>query len=645
MRKKQVFCLMFVFILLITSTYLENGISAKEIYSSKISNQLVKILRDEDENALIPIYIFLENYNIDEINSNLISKYGINPEIYDNPDLMYSDIISKISVDGITVGNIGKNIREVQSILNLDNTNSKYDLAIRKRINHEIYEKAHKLKKIYREETSNVNGKYISEFVKESKDYLNEIVFQPKSGGFIIAKVRNGDIKKLSELSKVENLDYFENSKVEPESWNANMVTQSDSNNGLGSNIYNNGSGYDGSEIVIGVIEAKKKRYDSTNYNLTDADLTYVDTAGVAEVVGSHATNVTAIICGKKTIIDGKTYEGVANGAKVYQTAIDTVNDTLIAIESLAEDFEVDIINFSGGSGTNNYYHGFDKAVDNLINVYKLAFVVSAGNAGFITSPGKAYNAITVGNLKTKEGYNLAVNPPYTISQISSTVEEDYLCNKPDIVAPGSGLILPTSENTLFHNTITGTSFSAPMVTGIAAKIMQSNSSAYFNINALKSYLICGADNHQITGTSVSYGALTDESGAGLVNAVKSYEIGESGNEVYGAWVSSAVTPTPYYDKAYINLNAGDRIRIALTFRKPENISIVSDYGNNIDIRLINDSLNFSAVSESTNNNVELIDVVVPADGTYTLQTKLVSSLLVWNTNPELRYWICWRVE
>ena len=105
------------------------------------------------------------------------------------------------------------------------------------------------------------------------------------------------------------------------------------------------------------------------------------------------------------------------------------------------------------------------------------------------------------------------------------------------------------------------------------------------------------------------------------------------------------MTPTPYYDKAQINLNAGDRIRIALSFRKPENISIVSDYGNNIDIRLINDSINYSAVSESTNNNIELIDVVVPADGTYTLQAKLVSSLLVWNTNPELRYWISWRVE
>ena len=174
---------------------------------------------------------------------------------------------------------------------------------------------------------------------------------------------------------------------------------------------------------------------------------------------------------------------------------------------------------------------------------------------------------------------------------------------------------------------------------------MQSCPVTKTNKNSLKSYLVCGADNGSITQTTPSYGNLTDESGSGLVNAVKSFELAHSLDETYGVWTPGAIAPTPYYDEAEIELYEGERIRIALTFRKPENIAITSDYGNDIDIRLIEESLGFSVVSESTNNNVEVIDVEVPADGTYILQMKLKSSLLAWGTNPELRYWMCWRIE
>ena len=62
-------------------------------------------------------------------------------------------------------------------------------------------------------------------------------------------------------------------------------------------------------------------------------------------------------------------------------------------------------------------------------------------------------------------------------------------------------------------------------------------------------------------------------------------------------------------------------------------------------IRLVEESLGFCEVSESTTNNVEIIDVVAPENGTYTLQMRLTSSLLDYQTNPELRYWISWRIE
>ena len=136
-----------------------------------------------------------------------------------------------------------------------------------------------------------------------------------------------------------------------------------------------------------------------------------------------------------------------------------------------------------------------------------------------------------------------------------------------------------------------------------------------------------------------------DESGAGLVNAVKTFEVAQSGNEAYGSWTSTAVAPTPYYDVEEIELFQGERIRIALSFVKPENMDINSAYGNNIDIRLVEDSISFCEASESTTNNVEIIDVVAPQNGTYTLQMRLTGSLLDSQSNTNLPYWISWRIE
>ena len=156
--------------------------------------------------------------------------------------------------------------------------------------------------------------------------------------------------------------------------------------------------------------------------------------------------------------------------------------------------------------------------------------------------------------------------------------------------------------------------------------------------------MACGANNDLITGTTVSYGSLREESGAGLVDAKESLLITEFGNEIYGAWTSNASAPTQYYDKATLHLYADNRVRIATSFRKAENIPITTYYGNNIDIRLVDTNSDFCVSSESLNNNIELIDTVVPSDGYYKIQMRLTNSILSPGTNDNLRFWMCWNV-
>lgn len=645
MRRNRLLSIILAVTIVVSVLCSQTAYSAAEDVSCKISNLLSEKINESDQETLIPVYIFLKNCDTSEVNQNLETKHGINPEVFENPDLLFSDIISKIKVDEITLCNLGKSKSDVQSIIDLDNKDSSLDISTRKRINSAINETTNDLLKTYRTEFSNIVGKFIDEFINKNAEYLEDIIFQSDSAEFIVANVKKKNIELIANLSSVTDIDYFNNVELKPASWNATTVTHSDSHTGLGSSAYNDGSGYDGTGVKIGIIEASYGRYDSNNYNLSNANLTYVDTTGVTEVVSNHATNVTALICGKKTTIGSRIYEGTARGADVYQTAIYSVEDVLTAMTVLVNDYNVNIINFSAQAGGEIYYSSFDKAVDNIIKNNKLTFVVAAGNTGTnVTSPGKAYNAITVGNLKTKESNNSALYAPYHLWSKSGWQEADYLTNKPDVIAPGTYLYLPSSAHSVV-SIGSGTSYSSPIVAGIAAKIMQSNSIAKFNINSLKSYLLCGADNDFITGINSSYGALMDESGAGLANAVKTFEVAQSGNETYGSWTYNAVAPTPYYDKEEIELYQGERIRIALSFRKPEDIAINSAYGNNIDIRLVEESLEFCEVSESTTNNVEIIDVVAPEDGTYTLQMRLTDSLLESGTNPELRYWVSWRIE
>ncbi|MCM1087122.1 MAG: S8 family serine peptidase [Muribaculaceae bacterium] len=131
-----------------------------------------------------------------------------------------------------------------------------------------------------------------------------------------------------------------------------------------------------------------------------------------------------------------------------------------------------------------------------------------------LTIPSTASKVITVGAYQTAiEAYADFSGRGYLYQdRLGGRTEGSFI--KPDLVAPGVGILAPTREGT--YEPVTGTSFATPFVTGAAALLMQwgivNGNDAYLYGEKVKAYLRKGAT--PIRGESeypnerVGYGAL-----------------------------------------------------------------------------------------------------------------------------------------
>ena len=647
----SIFIVLFIVLSSVVSTLAVSIVSAND----KISVELHEVVSRNKDN-LVSVYIFLKDCDKSEINTNLEEKYNYNIKAYENPALYYTEVVPNIAVDKKTVSDLLGEEKATPEKLSLDNEKSSVSIETRKKINKAMVDDMNKYLGRYRDEVSEVVGDYVTSFIDDNEELIEKITVQPRGGEFIIAEVKGSNVLKIAKSQYVNKVSLHKDLDFEPYGWNATSVTHCDYETGLGSDMYNYGSGYDGTGVKIGIIEAGSGMYRVNNYNLSDADITYVFPPGVGTAfLSDHATNVASLICGKKVTIDGKQYGGPASGATVYQTGVRGDDQIYSTLDMLIYDYNVNVINMSFGnkydSSIHPSYDDFEATIDDIVENQRVTIVLAVGNStdnpgGVITSPANSYNTIVVGNLMTKH-YHVILDPPFPINTSSFYFESEYLPNKPDVVAPGTKINLPTSDTTIGDD-LFGNSYSAPIVTGIVAQLMQDNVLAMCNPNAVKNFIISGADSNAVDDDSTAYGVLKDRSGAGVVNAVNSFEIADSDllNNYYGVYLASQSAPTEYKTIATFDLAKGDNLRAALTFEKEENILLTQEYGNNIDIRLVrnNPYSTYCVASESTNNNVELIDTKVPSTGIYWLQIRFTESILEPSINNELHYWVSWRV-
>jgi serine protease AprX len=194
---------------------------------------------------------------------------------------------------------------------------------------------------------------------------------------------------------------------------------------------------------------------------------------------GSHGTHVCGTIAGGRTV-DGLAI-GVAPHANILAAGVllgDATLRTLLEGIDWAIEMGADIINMSLGF---NYYEPlFTQVFDILIDQYEVLPVVAVGNEnqGNSSSPGNAYNALSVGAVERQPRNRVDVaHFSSGASLVFPGNEPNALVTKPDVVAPGVQVysaIPPTvtGNGAYMYAFMHGTSMATPHVAGVAALLM-----------------------------------------------------------------------------------------------------------------------------------------------------------------------------
>ncbi len=256
----------------------------------------------------------------------------------------------------------------------------------------------------------------------------------------------------------------------------------------------------------------------------------------------NHSTVIASIIGGTS---------GIAEDVHFYcmEETDSLVNDCNLMINNCG----VNIINMSLWDAMVGYYSNFDACIDQVVSNTGCTFVKSAGNQGggtnYVTAPGCALNAITVGS----------INKSQNISYFSSWNVTDAFLLKPDVVAPGGRLWdIPNIENPEYGHS--GTSYAAPMVVGTIALLMEEFPALKTNPALVKSVLHLGAEKLP---SQTAY--FDQQAGFGLLNyqnmrdcLLQSYysDFTISTTELAGEIVASREITLPYLAKISINANS-----------------------------------------------------------------------------------------
>ena len=387
--------------------------------------------------------------------------------------------------------------------------------------------------------------------------------------------------------------------------------------------------GFDGSGVTIAILED-----GNIDPNVTCLDIS--DIRNSPQGVQGHNTRVASVAA-----CDHTTYRGVAPGATLLDAGFDSTGwpgmasqeEAVVALRWAVESpHTAPVVNISYRWEEDNDLHWTDRAFDYWARHEFVLIAKSAGNTGgSITSPGKGWNLLAVGGTDDHNTVGWGDDTMYASSAYINPASSNGDREKPEIVAPATNITAISSGNTPL--TRSGTSYAAPQVAGLAALLIDRDSTLSAWPEASRAILMASATHNIVGPTGIPTGQELQD-GAGAINAAFADDIAQNRNtspttpceESCGWGAGTSGVPEGDYLYRYFNASAGQYIRVAISWW-----SRADSPGNNYSFDRLDTDLNLGvqyfngsswgwvsgAWSASWDNNYELVEFVAPETGSY----------------------------
>jgi hypothetical protein len=394
----------------------------------------------------------------------------------------------------------------------------------------------------------------------------------------------------ILSLRKLESVNaiYIRNVQETPSIELADAITASNGNYYIGNGIY------DGTGIVIGILDAGIVSKNNANFDDTTVTIRF----NLLNQINEHATTVASIAAGSS----GVARDASILSAQKFGSYINEEGEWMI-------DHDVNIINMSIWDGVETNvgdYTSMAAYIDYIVRNTWVSFVGSSGNRGdaddMVTSPKTGFNVVTVGST---DNYGVLSN--------FSSFEENFDISKPTLVAPGEDYYVPN-----LGNEGDGTSYSSPLVAGTIALIMEKKPLIMLYPEAIIALITSTATTLSYTDFDTS--GLEETVGTGLLNIGRALD--NTGTVVTFTNSSDQIGSVIYSKSVY--LLAGQTIRVSSVQLVNSDQSTTSKV-TNYDL-LLQYGASTVASSESTYNNIEFIEFTASVSGYYYIRYKQISA-------------------
>lgn len=599
---KRLFCVLLA-LLMLFFTLVPAIAEDKQVYS-KLSAEVKDTIKDMNSNEEVSVYVLLNDIDSDAVMDSFAKSFKGEASEY----MLAKEGDPEAAIRQVVQGDISLK----------EECEERADPVNGGLLQKGIEDKRAIFAKSYLEQ----NGAVANAFATKNKQ-----IFVSQYSPFLILTVSKQSLLELEKDTRVTSIELFKNLEAQNEVVTANAISRAD--------YVRDTCGNTGTGVKIGQIEPSLPR-------LGISDLSGATIVRYGSSYSRHATQVASILVGNSY--------GIAPNAELYCAAGPYLSDFYSGVEWLITQ-GVNIINASMGFSDDTYLGQYDiisRWVDHIAIMHDVHFVKSAGNRGYgdayITSPGMAYNAITVGGFYAKNTTAHTDDERYYVLPIgdvpghgSSYVEKvsSGRPEKPNLIASAQYL----SFGSIVTGVDSGTSFAAPQVTGIIAQLCGYRSALKVKQTAVGAMLAAGASiklegvkNNGVKGdkfiTSVRVNGndqISNYEGAGKVSARDARLIASTGN-YWGVNISAS--SFPYTQTVYINASNDSLTRVAIFWLKRNSLAatdhttgtVAQESIPDLDLKVYAPDGTLVGSSTTTHSNFEIVQFTTPATGTYSIQ-------------------------